>query len=96
MKVQMQGRKVAIEPLEKVNKSSGVLFVPESSDCTGLVKYIGTEYRGNLKVGQVVCYGDQRQRVKMVGKELDVMDSENIFAVLEEEFNSEENTQEGN
>lgn len=89
MKVQIQGRRVAIESLEKVKKKEGILYEPISSGNTGLIKYLGTDYVGTLEIGQLVCYGDQRQRMKIGGKDLEVMESENIIAVLEEESNVE-------
>ena len=83
MKVKLQGNKIAVESVNKVKKH-GFMEMPESDDNTGRIKFIGQDYDGNFKLGQVVCYGDQRQNIKLDGNDLQIMEPDNIFAILEE------------
>lgn len=98
MKVKMRGNKIAIESMTKVRKKQegSLLHIPDTNDCTGVVKYVGDRYDGDLREGQVVCYGDQRTRVKIVGEELEVMDDSNIFAIVDEGALSEEKNNQDN
>lgn len=86
MKVKMLNNKIAIEVSGKMKKQeNSFLSMPDSTDSTGIVKFLSEDYEGPLKTGMRVCYGDKRNRVKMLGMELEVMSPDNVFAVLQED-----------
>lgn len=95
MKVRMLANKVAIEPISKVrkNQSGSLLTMPDTADCTGVVKYVAEDVK-SVEKGQVVCYGTSRQRVKLGGEDLEIMEPDNIFAILDDEELSDVKTEE--
>ena len=85
MKVKMRKNRIAVESLNKIRKSTdSLLTMPDTADCTGVVRYVSEDVT-DLKVGSIVCYGSDRQRVKLEGKDLEIMDPDNVFATLVEE-----------
>ena len=90
MKVHLQGSRVAVSSLNKAQKKEGLMYIPDSNDCTGTIEYLGDDYKGSLIIGQIICYGDHIQNIKIEGKDLKVMDPENVIAILEEESNAKE------
>ena len=93
MKIRMLESKIAVEAANKQKQSGSLLTMPDASDCTGVVRYISEDVK-NVKVGQTVCYGSNRQRVKLRGQDFEIMDADNVFAVLDEEIANVEKTQE--
>ncbi len=87
MKIRMLDKKIAVEAantLRKKDKGS-LLTMPDTADCTGTVKYVSDDV-GGVAVGDTVCYGKDRQRVKLDGADLEIMELDNIFAILDEEI----------
>lgn len=86
MKIKMLEGRLAIEPLGETRKQTpgSILIMPDTSDCTGKVKYIAKNVSA-VSIGAVVCYGTDRQRVKIAGEDLEIMSISNIIAILEEE-----------
>lgn len=93
MKIRMLESKIAVEAANKQKQSGSLLTMPDASDCTGVVRFVA-EGVENVKVGQMVCYGDKRQRVKLRGQDFEIMDADNVFAVLDEEIANVEETKE--
>lgn len=83
--LKVQKNKILVEALsEKPEKKSGSLFVePEAADTAGQILGIGEEYEGPLKVGMKVYYGNQRQQLRIQSKTVEVMDPDNIIAVID-------------
>ena len=79
--MRMLGNKVAIQSLAKSIEKKGLLQMPEDSFNTGKVKFIGPDCKG-LELGQVVCFGSQRETVKVNGEEFIIMESDNIYGIL--------------
>ncbi len=84
--IRMLDNKIAVEIATKLRKrqQGGLLEMPDSSDCTGVVRYLG-EGVTSIKTGQTVCYGTTRQRVKIDGQDFEIMEIGNIFAIIDEE-----------
>ncbi len=87
MKIQLLGKRVAVEKLKKSsNKNDGFLVMVESEEFLGIVKYVGTgSGQVMLSVGQKVYFGTKFQLVRMAGSEVCVMDEENVLAVIKDE-----------
>lgn len=87
--------KILVEKLsKKPEKESGSLFVEaEVSDSQGTIVAIGEEYEGKLTIGNRVYYGRDVQQIRMTGKDVMVMDPENVVAIVEA---SNEKVSEGN
>lgn len=82
----VQKDKILVEAIiEKPEKKTGSLFVePEAADTSGRILGIGHEYDGPLKVGMKVYYGNKRQQLRIRSKTVEVMDPDNIIAVIDE------------
>lgn len=78
--------RIFVEKLaKKPSKSEGSLFVEaEVSDSQGTIIAIGEDYKGELNIGDRVYYGREVQQIRMTGKDVLVMDSENVVAIVEE------------
>lgn len=61
------------------------MHIPESSDSTGKIVGIAEDYDGNLKLGQTVYFGSEYLTLDIKGQKLEVMNHENILAVINEE-----------
>jgi len=85
-KLRMLGKKLGVEKIGKTNKKneSSLFTIPESSDSTGYIKYIGEEYDGPLQKGMKVIFSNQREKVYVQESEIMIMDPENVVAILEE------------
>jgi co-chaperonin GroES (HSP10) len=91
MQIQMLGNKIAIEAIDKIKKKNenALLVMPDHDDSTGVIRHLGEEYAGKLLVGQKVCYGTSRQKVRISGQDLIIMEPDNIFAILDSEISGE-------
>lgn len=86
MKLIMLNSLVGVEPKGKPAKSKEVfLHIPEVADALGEIKFLGIDYKGPLKIGMTVYYGDKRSGVRMQGADIQVMEATNIVAFMEEE-----------
>lgn len=84
MSVQMRLKKVAVEKLLKDGAlKNTLLHIPDSEQNSGLVVFAAEST--NLKAGQKVYFGNKREQVRINGKDLLIMDDDNIFAVISEE-----------
>ena len=82
MPVQMRGKKVAVEKQGKSGGSKDSLFaLPEDTTSCGVILYVGPDVGSDLKVGQKVYFGDKRQQLRIEGKDLQVMEEDNVLAV---------------
>lgn len=84
MQVQMRGKRVGIEKLGKSQKANSFLEMPEDTNSQGVIKYLGAEAREDLKVGDKVYFGNQRITMNIEGKEIYVMDDDNVVAIVQE------------
>lgn len=82
--MQMLGNRVAVELLSKTKESGRLLQMPDDSHNTGKVKYLGPDCKG-LEIGQTICFGNQREPIKLKGTDLIIMEDSNIFGILNEE-----------
>ncbi len=82
MSVQLRGKKIAVEKLAKSGGQNGLFSMPEDTTSCGIITHIGPEVQQNdLKVGMKVYFGDKRQQVRIEGKDLQVMEEDNVLAV---------------
>ena len=79
--LQMRGKKVAVEKLGKSEGNKSTLFaMPEDTTSCGTIVGIGPEV-ADLKVGDKVYFGDKRQQIRAEGKDLQIMEEDNVLAV---------------
>lgn len=79
--LQMRGKKVAVEKLGKSSGSKDSLFaLPEDTTSCGTIIAAGPEVT-DLQVGQKVYFGDKRQQVRIEGKDLQIMEEDNVLAI---------------
>lgn len=82
MPVQMRGKRVAVERLGKSGDQKNTLFsMPEDTTSCGTIIYAGPEVGPELAVGMKVYFGDKRQQVRIEGKDLQVMEEDNVLAI---------------
>jgi len=82
-RVQMLGKRVGVEPLNKATPKKESLFVtPDSSRNIGIIIYAGDA--SGFTVGVKVYFGNKYERLPMEGKDILVMESENVLATVEE------------
>jgi co-chaperonin GroES (HSP10) len=85
MKIKMLNNLIGVEKKAKASKKSeGFLAMTESVDSSGIIKFIGDKYDGDLKVGDSVYYGNKRERIRIGNNDVEVMEASNIVAILEE------------
>ena len=85
MKIRMLNALIGVEKKSKSSKKSeGFLAMAESVDSLGIIKFIGSEYNGDLKVGDSIYFGNKREQIRMNSMDIEVMEASNIVAVLEE------------
>lgn len=86
MPVQMRGKRVGVEKLGKSSgPSNGLFAMPEDIGSCGTIVYLGDELKeSGLKLGSKVYFGDKRQQVRIEGKDIQVMDEDNVLAVASE------------
>lgn len=85
------GNRVAVEKADKLSsqsqKSKENLFVvePMVSDNLGVVRYVGEGVKdAKFEVGSKVYFGNKREQLRIAGKDIMVMDAENVLAVVTE------------
>lgn len=83
MKIKMVNKKIGVEKLGKSSKKSdGFLSLPETVDSLGIVRF---SFNGStFPVGTKVYYGSTREEIRMSGKDLQIMNEDNIIAVVGE------------
>lgn len=84
MSLQLRGKKIAVEKLAKSSGSAGLFALPEDTTSCGSIVYVGSEFVGDLRVGMKVYFGDKRQQVRVEGKDLQIMEEDNVFAIAKE------------
>lgn len=83
--IKMRGKLVGVEKLGRASKDDdSILFTPETTEATGVIKYLGEEAPKDLTIGTMVYYGDKRTQITVEGREIIVMDADNILAVVDE------------
>lgn len=83
----MRGNKVAIQSLHKSRGGGGALLtIPDDSFNTGRIKFLSPNCDKDLEAGLVVCFGTEREIVKIDGEELLIMDQSNIFSIIDEDL----------
>lgn len=90
MSILMRGNRVGVQKLGKAENRNTGIIMPEVADSLGVIKYVGKDADSDLKVGTKVYYGNKRQQVRMAGADIEVMESDNIFAVVEDVKNDSE------
>lgn len=66
------------------------MFVPPEYSCNlGVVRYMSSSNSDVLSTGDKVYFGNKYDRLKMEDKEILVMESDNVYATVEEEETKE-------
>jgi len=81
MSIKLRGKYVGIVSVKTNDKS--FLALPDDSNTAGTILYIGDEVKSDLKIGQVVHFGNQKSTIKVGGKEITLMEDSNIVAIVE-------------
>lgn len=92
MSIQMRGDRVGVQKVGKSNDQSTGIIMPEVADSLGIIRYIGDGADEDLKVGTKVYYGNKRQQIQMGGADIEVMESENVFALVKETLDDKTST----
>lgn len=92
MQVKMRGNKIGVQKLGKASKPNSYIAMPEVVDSLGVIRYLGDNAPEDLELGMKVYYGTKRQQIRMGDADIEVMEEDNIYAVVEER--SIESTQE--
>lgn len=82
MQIQMRNNRIAVETLKREQRQSAAIVTPEDATTIGIIRHTGPETADDLKVGQKVFFGDHRHKARIAGKELEIMEESNIFAVV--------------
>ena len=83
--IQMRGNRVGIEQLKASAKSNSVFSLPEDSNASGVIRFLGSSLtNSDLKLGMKVYYGTKRQTMTIDGMSILVMEEDNIVAVEED------------
>lgn len=86
MKINLKGKRIAIEKTKKLNKNqSGGLIIPDSEEYLGYVRLVGPEADSSIQVGQKVYFTTNFQQVRMGGVDLCVMEDSQVLAVVVED-----------
>jgi co-chaperonin GroES (HSP10) len=93
MKIQMLRNLVGVEKLGKSSKrQSGTLFAEtEVTHNLGIIRYIGEQVE-NLRIGQKVYIGNQREEIRMEGSDIMVMEVSNVIAIVEDSNGEDQNS----
>ncbi len=84
--MRMLGKRIGVEKLGKPSNKDSFFALPEDSDATGYIRYVGDGINStNLKVGIKVYYGKERHCIKIGGIDIWVMDEGNVYAIAEDE-----------
>lgn len=84
-KIIMRNNKVAVEKINKgSSKKDSFLVLPDSPNDTGRIIYLGPNAGSDLKVDQTVYFASNYQNVRMEGRELCVMNDDNILGIVDE------------
>lgn len=84
MPVRMLGNKVGVEKLGKSASTNGLFALPEDTNSVGVIRYKGENVGEQYQLGAKVYFGDKRQQVRMEGKDIQVMEVDNLLAIAEE------------
>lgn len=84
MKLNVRGKRVAVEKIKKGSNANALFTMPETEEFTGVVQLVGPEAGSDLKAGQKVYFGTVFQKIRMNGADYVVMDESNVFAIVEE------------
>ncbi len=90
-KVQLRGTRVAVEKLKKAkNNNSGLFVEPQTEEFYGEIIYSGKENTdSDLAPKRVVYFGSNFSPVRILGRDLCVMDEDNVLAVITDEQSDE-------
>jgi len=85
MNIKMRGKRVGVEKVGKSTKKDAFLAMPDDSSSVGIIRFIGDALTDtDLKVGDKIHFGKNRHEIKIEGKDILVMDEDNVYAVVNE------------
>lgn len=86
MSIKFRDKKVGVEKLKKQTKKENRIYIePESEEYLGVVRYVSDDASKDIKVGSKVYFGTDHQKVRMEGAEICVMEDASIYAIVDEE-----------
>lgn len=90
MQVRMLNNFVGVEQVGKTSKNDGMFAQVETTNNLGIIKFVGEEADKKFKVGQKVYFGNKREEIRMSDADIQIMEDENIYAIVEEAANETE------
>jgi co-chaperonin GroES (HSP10) len=82
----MRNKKIGVEKASKQSKKDvGIWVAPDVADSYGIIRYLGPNSADDLKIGMKVYYGTQREQVRMAGSDIEVMNEDNVIAIVQDE-----------
>jgi len=84
MSIKMVNNKIGILKIGKSNKKEdpSIFATVEVADNLGIVKFVSDN--STYSVGTKVYYGSKREQIKMNNLDIQVMDEDNIYAVVKD------------
>jgi co-chaperonin GroES (HSP10) len=80
----MRGKRLGVEKLGKSTNQNSLFALPEDTSSCGTIVFLGEGLaESDLKVGMKVYFGDKRQQVRIEGRDVQVMDEENVLAIAD-------------
>lgn len=91
MNIKMRPGKLAVQKQGTTKKNQGAFVMPETIDSMGIIEFIADDIseKSGLKIGSKIFFGDRRQEIRMAGKDLQIMELENVIAIVEEQAKDE-------
>ena len=84
MSARMRGKRIGVEKLGKSTNQAGLFALPEDASAVGTIRYLGDGLaESDLKIGMKVYFGKNRHELRMEGKDILVMDEDNVYATAE-------------
>ena len=86
--VNMIGEYVGVKRVGKTSKKNEGLFVDvEQTENLGIIEYVGTLSNSDLKKGQKVYFGKDKEEIIIENESILIMKPSNIYAIKEETHN---------
>ncbi len=93
MSILMRGNKIGVEKVGKSSSNLNGIIMPDVADSLGIIRYVGDSVETDIVVGLKVYYGTKRQQIRMGGSDIEVMESDNVLAIVEDALNDKKNSE---
>lgn len=84
MKIAMRKKLVAVEPDTKPKASGPFVGMDSDNNTSGIVRFLGPDVDQDIKIGSKVFFASKIANLVIEGKNLSIMESDNIVAIVED------------